>query len=140
MAEPFRLPEPSGLDPSKAEELRLRAAKTPEEIGREAAVELCERLSRVISSEESYFRAYFVLENQVHIATERALLENLRAEPRNGWSTELETAPRPVWKRGDIQLVRTYHCDENGMPYDVTYETERIQPANRYRPLGSAAL
>lgn len=93
---------------------------------RDRAIGRIEHLFRVIEGEEPKFSVYFVLDLEDHLKMHNHFLAELGLDPAN--PMELSKQPEPTLirvatEKGDIDLIRTANCYEEGTAFDVSYKT-----------------
>lgn len=93
---------------------------------RDRAIGRIEHLLSVIEGKEPKFSVYFVLDLEDHLKMHNHFLARLGLEPAN--PLELSRQPEPtlihvVTEKGEIDLIRTANCYEEGLAFDVSYKT-----------------
>lgn len=105
-------------DQARLLELQLAQAKAQGRV---------EHLRAVFEGKEQHFLVYFVLGLDTHDDMHHFFVEELGLPEPTVEELSKNHEPRAVLVDGDFQLTRHSNIYENGVAYDVTYQTARLE-------------
>lgn len=97
------------------------------ELAQERARGRVEHLKAVFERKEESFRVYFVLGIETHDDMHHYFLEELGLPEPTVQELSEQHDPHAIMVEGNLQLTRRSNVYENGVAYDVTYQTAPLE-------------